>query len=363
MAILKSFRPKFPVLPAAQPTVILISDDDSEVGNEYNCGVATGANVDDTNDDEAKDDASEGREGHANSGDTRDGDVDDEEVSDDAAEDSDGSSSPTSDEDTNAGNDVDAGDDASAVGDSSDYKTRGRHDAVDAVARDDTPVEDAIDSNVHDEPDGGDTADGVASNNATTVDEASNSDRNDGIDAAVDAADCDEGVAVEFAAIRSWLDRLEAKLNPSSGISQAISPRGKRKQTVPAMPRPKRQREYREVNNSSSSSRVRRKQNAPTTSSPKRQKKDCEVSLMATRAWVQSEDEAEGWEYTWRRGRGGHGGCWIRDHRAGIREEVDGEFLLCYSSDLAVEARANADWLPLVVRWNDEAEVFEGMQH
>lgn len=105
-----------------------------------------------------------------------------------------------------AGNDVDAGDDASAVGDSSDYKTRGRYDAVDAVARDDTPVKDAIDLNLYDEPDDGDTADGVASNDATTVDEASDSDRNDGIDAAdaaIDAADSDEGVAVELAAIRS----------------------------------------------------------------------------------------------------------------------------------------------------------------
>ncbi|KAL6410035.1 putative mucin-4-like [Ilyonectria robusta] len=207
------------------------SDDDSEVGTEYDCGVATGANVDDTSDDEAKDKASEGHQGHANGGDTRDGNIDDGEVSDDAAEDGNGSRSPTTDEDTNAGNDIDAGDDASAVGDSSDYKTRCGYDAVDAIAWDDTPVKDAIDSNVNDEPDDGDIADGVASNDATTVDEASNSDRNDGIDAdiAIDAADSDRGVAVKLAAIRSWLDRLKAKLNPSSSISQATSPRGKRK--------------------------------------------------------------------------------------------------------------------------------------
>ncbi|KAK7426551.1 hypothetical protein QQZ08_007010 [Neonectria magnoliae] len=57
-----------------------------------------------------------------------------------------------------------------AVGDSSDYNTRGRHDAVHAVARDDTPVEDAINPNVHDEPDAGDTADIAFVNSDITYD-------------------------------------------------------------------------------------------------------------------------------------------------------------------------------------------------
>lgn len=59
--------------------------------------------------------------------------------------------------------------------------------------------------NICDEPDGGDTADGVASNNATTVDKASNSDRNDGINAAnaaIDTADSNKGVAIKLAVIR-----------------------------------------------------------------------------------------------------------------------------------------------------------------
>lgn len=51
----------------------------------------------------------------------------------------------------------------------------------------------------------------------------------------------------------------------------------------------------------------------------------------------------------------------MRDSGAGTREEVDGEFLLSFSSNLAIEVRANADWLPLVMRWNGEAEVFEGI--
>ncbi|KAL6411799.1 phospholipase [Ilyonectria robusta] len=170
------------------------------------------------------------------------------------------------------------------------------------------------------------------------------------IDATVDAAHSDEGVAVELTAVHYWLDRLEAKLNPSSGVSQATSLRGKRKQTVPAMTRPKRQRESREVNTPSSRvsqkacSRIKRKQNAPSTPSLKDRGRIAKLT-----SCLRTKRKA--------------GSILGRGFGAGTREEVDGGFLLCYSSDLSIEVRANADWLPLVVRWNDETEVFEGMDN
>ncbi|KAH7116487.1 hypothetical protein B0J13DRAFT_533172 [Dactylonectria estremocensis] len=181
--------------------------------------ITIGANMDDASDDEAKYkanccikqmemiiypqksdipicDTSKSHESHANSGNTRDGDIDNDEVGEDEAEDGNSSSRPTSNEDTNAGNDINASDDASVVRNSSDYKARGRHNAINAIARDDTPIEDVLDSNVHDEPDSSNAVYGVASTDAITVDEAINSNRRDGIDAAVAAANSDEGIAI-----------------------------------------------------------------------------------------------------------------------------------------------------------------------
>ncbi|KAI0423577.1 hypothetical protein F5Y09DRAFT_326997 [Xylaria sp. FL1042] len=51
----------------------------------------------------------------------------------------------------------------------------------------------------------------------------------------------------------------------------------------------------------------------------------------------------------------------MRDLERCNREEVDGGYLLCYPSELFIEVRANADWLPLVVQWNEKAGVFEGL--
>ncbi|KAI2622579.1 hypothetical protein GGR54DRAFT_646880 [Hypoxylon sp. NC1633] len=99
------------------------------------------------------------------------------------------------------------------------------------------------------------------------------------------------------------------------------------------------------------------------TASPPRKKRKFGgvVNIRATRAYVQPDSKRGAWEYTWRRGRGGKQGSWSRDLGGGDREEVSGEYLLSFSSDaLSVVIRANADWLPLTVRWNDQADVFEG---
>lgn len=82
---------------------------------------------------------------------------------------------------------------------------------------------------------------------------------------------------------------------------------------------------------------------------------------MAARACVQWDGDSEVWEYAWQRGRDGRR-CWVRDLGAGKREEVDGGYLLCYASSISIDIRANADWLPITVRWNDRKQVFEGLE-
>jgi hypothetical protein len=62
--------------------------------------------------------------------------------------------------------------------------------------------------------------------------------------------------------------------------------------------------------------------------------------------------------YTWRRGQGDY--CWISDREGEKAEEVDGEYLLCFATSLSIEVRANADWLPIELKFNEKTERFEG---
>ncbi|KAI2606647.1 hypothetical protein GGR54DRAFT_620594 [Hypoxylon sp. NC1633] len=80
-----------------------------------------------------------------------------------------------------------------------------------------------------------------------------------------------------------------------------------------------------------------------------RRRDDQEVNIIATRVWLVSEGKRRG--YTWKRGYGEQSGCWARRLEDNSRrEEVEGEYLLCYAFDLLrVEVRANADWLLLTL--------------
>ncbi|CRK05686.1 hypothetical protein BN1723_001611 [Verticillium longisporum] len=93
---------------------------------------------------------------------------------------------------------------------------------------------------------------------------------------------------------------------------------------------------------------------------PKKSKTIHSVSISATRVYLQSDDGSESWAYSWQRGRGGR--CWVRDEGAGRRDEVDGEFLLCFAADFSIDVRVNADWLPITMRFNSHKGVFEGFE-
>ena len=42
------------------------------------------------------------------------------------------------------------------------------------------------------------------------------------------------------------------------------------------------------------------------------------------------------------------------------RRGADGEYLLCCAADVSVEIRANADWLPIELRFNGDTQALEG---
>ncbi|KAH7363604.1 hypothetical protein B0T11DRAFT_318956 [Plectosphaerella cucumerina] len=82
-----------------------------------------------------------------------------------------------------------------------------------------------------------------------------------------------------------------------------------------------------------------KKRHRTTSASPSaKRRKDSIANISATRAFVQWDDMPERSVYTWKRGRGGY--CWVGGVEGGIR--------------------ANADWLPIEVRFNEEKQVFEG---
>ncbi|KAK7420719.1 hypothetical protein QQZ08_010254 [Neonectria magnoliae] len=103
-----------------------------------------------------------------------------------------------------------------------------------------------------------------------------------------------------------------------------------------------------------------KKRSRTTSAGPraKRRKNNTTVNISATRAFVKWDDTSERCLYTWKRGRDGH--CWARAAGGEAHEEVDGEYLLCRATTLSVELRANADWLPIEVRYNEDTQVFEG---
>ncbi|KAK7408617.1 hypothetical protein QQX98_009219 [Neonectria punicea] len=142
------------------------------------------------------------------------------------------------------------------------------------------------------------------------------------IDAAVEVLD-------ELAALRSRVTRLEAQVHLGDVACKARSTKKRKRSTS----------------------------KSPYT----RRLKGHLVNISATRAYIYWDDTSERCAYTWRRGRGGH--CWVKDEELELddREEVDGGYLLCYATNLSVEIRANADWLPIEVRLNKDTQVFEGM--
>ncbi|KAK8859473.1 hypothetical protein PGQ11_010207 [Apiospora arundinis] len=139
-------------------------------------------------------------------------------------------------------------------------------------------------------------------------------------------------VLEELVSIRAMLAKIQAQIRP---LSSAKKPK--------AIPQS-----------------AKRKRNPPPTPLLKRQRKAREVNIKATRAWLQFDDEPESLEYIWQYGRGGDRGCWIRKFGP-ESEKVDGEYLLSYGSDLCVQIRANGDWLPVTVQWNNETDTFEGL--
>ena len=102
----------------------------------------------------------------------------------------------------------------------------------------------------------------------------------------------------------------------------------------------------------------KRKQKPPANHRTKRAKRDHIVNISTTRVYVHWDETSERCAYTWRRGRGGR--CWVSDDGVEERREVDGEFLMCCATDMSVEIRANADWLPIELRFNEDTQVFEG---
>ncbi|KAH6646520.1 hypothetical protein BKA67DRAFT_662935 [Truncatella angustata] len=94
-------------------------------------------------------------------------------------------------------------------------------------------------------------------------------------------------------------------------------------------------------------------------SSSKRQRTGHEVNIRATRAWLKINDETH--EYVMEPKRGKRKQRW-KSTFISQKEEVDGEYLLTFSDVLSIEIRANADWLPIRVTWNDESGLFEGTE-
>ncbi|KAM9877570.1 hypothetical protein VDGL01_08306 [Verticillium dahliae] len=201
------------------------------------------------------------------------------------------------------------------------------------------PLDDAFDRDVGDRnpTNEGEKADGEpVIYNTSTDDEALNFDPNDCTDASstlnptMVTLDSRESIITEITALRDRLTQLEAKINSGSHILQGTNPLGKRKQIASVHP-------Y-----------------------SKKLKKNHSVNISATRAYLQGVDVSESWVYSWQRGRGAR--CWVREVGAGKREEVDGGYLMCFGSDLFIDIRVNADWLPIMVRFNHDKQAFEGFE-
>ncbi|KAG7112290.1 hypothetical protein HYQ46_001514 [Verticillium longisporum] len=139
-----------------------------------------------------------------------------------------------------------------------------------------------------------------------------------------------EDVIAEIAALREQLTRLEARIDSKTVALPGMSPPRKRKRI------------------------------ASTVSYLKKPKIAHSVNISATRVCLQSDSGSESRVYSWQRGRGGR--CWVRDEGAGRRDEEDGEYLLCFGSNISIDVRVNADWLPITVRLNVQKNVFEGFE-
>ncbi|CAM1508793.1 Fc.00g056410.m01.CDS01 [Cosmosporella sp. VM-42] len=87
---------------------------------------------------------------------------------------------------------------------------------------------------------------------------------------------------------------------------------------------------------------------------PRKQKKGQQVNLHVIQLiWT---TEGQNLEYKW----DSKEQCWVTDCDDDDIRKVDGEFLLAYSQDLAIQVRPNATWLPVVLRWAEKKNVFEG---
>jgi hypothetical protein len=197
-----------------------------------------------------------------------------------------------------------------------DWKTSDERASPDVAPRGDSIEE--PDSVAYDDGDNDSTVEavhldhnGVDSGISTTIGEVGNTVRD---------------LAVEVAALRTRLAEVESQLRLSSVPWQSATPSKKRKRSAPTS--------------------RRRAKAAPT------------VNISATRAYVYWNDSSEFSTYTWRRGRGDY--CWVSDGEGEKAEEVDGEYLLCYATSLSIEVRANADWLPIELEFNENTEMFEG---
>ncbi|KAI1861539.1 hypothetical protein JX265_009506 [Neoarthrinium moseri] len=103
---------------------------------------------------------------------------------------------------------------------------------------------------------------------------------------------------------------------------------------------------------------LKRRTGAATAGPAKRRRMAHKVHIRATRAFLQLGSECR--EYVWKRKRGAQS-CW-RSKQGEHHEEVDGEYLLCFSDRLTIEIRANGDWLPIMVEFYKELDLFEGAQ-
>ncbi|KAM9877578.1 hypothetical protein VDGL01_08314 [Verticillium dahliae] len=142
----------------------------------------------------------------------------------------------------------------------------------------------------------------------------------------VEVSNTVRGLAVEVATLRNRLAEVEAQLHPGSVACQSTRPSKKRKRSTPT--------------------------------SRRRVKVGRTVNISAKRAYRYWNDSSEFSTYTWRRGRGGY--CWVSDVGGEKGEEIDGEYLLCYGTSISIEVTANADWLPIELRFNDDTQMFEG---
>ncbi|KAL9948560.1 hypothetical protein ACHAO5_001660 [Verticillium nonalfalfae] len=219
-------------------------------------------------------------------------------------------------------------------GNSDDCGTRNEFDDNDTVLFDEPSDGEVVDRNLYDIHE--ETDDEVTPHGASMDDEASNIDLNNNFEVheAVEtikvSADDRKDVIAEIAALREQLTRLEARIDPSTEGLPHTSPSGKRKRVTAKVSR------------------------------SKKPKNSHLVNISASRACLQSDDGLESWVYSWQRGRGGR--CWVRDEGAGRRDEADGEYLLCFASDMSIDVRVNADWLPITMRFNARKDVFEGFE-